>query len=558
MATPTARAASTAYAYPLLIKQLWHAPLLRWPDQEIVYRELKRYTYRDLRERVARLANALAALGANFGDTVAVMDWDSNRYLEAFYAVPMMGSVLQTVNVRLSPEQILYTLNHAGAKVLLVHADFLPVLAEIGPRLATVERLVFMNDDGQAAPVQPDFAGEYEALLAQASADYDFPDFDENTRASTFYTTGTTGDPKGVFYSHRQLVLHTIAGMAALAAPASGQRCHRGDVYMPITPMFHVHAWGMPYIALQLGVKQVYPGRYLPDGLLELIRREGVTFSHCVPTILQMLLSSPKAQEVDLHAWKVVVGGSALPPGLASAARARGIDLFGAWGMSETGPILTLAQLDPKLDEASPEDELHFLCKAGAPIPLVDLRTVDENMRDVSPDGETAGEVVVRAPWLTQGYLGNPATSEQLWEGGYLHTQDIGYFEQGYLKVTDRIKDVIKTGGEWVSSVQIEDLLSQHPAVAETAVFAVKDERWGERPLALVVLKAGQTATEDDFKAHLTHFSEQGVISRYAVPVRVLLVDAIEKTSVGKLDKKRLRAKYADVHDPASSKGNDA
>lgn len=554
MTTPAAQAASTAYAYPLLIKQLWHAPLLRWPDQEIVYRELKRYTYRDLRERVGRLASALTALGTAFGDTVAVMDWDSNRYLEAFYAVPMMGSVLQTVNVRLSPEQILYTLNHAGAKVLMVHTDFLPILDEIVPRLKTVKHLVFMRDDGQATPAQPGFAGEYETLLAQASADYDFPDFDENTRATTFYTTGTTGDPKGVFFSHRQLVLHTITGMAALAAPASGQRFHRGDVYMPITPMFHVHAWGLPYIALQLGVKQVYPGRYLPDALLDLIRHEGVTFSHCVPTILQMLLSAPKAQEVDLHGWKVVIGGSALPLGLANAARERGIDLFGGYGMSETGPILTLAQLDPRLDLASPEDELHFRCKAGAPIPLVDMRTVDEHMRDVPLDGATAGEVIVRAPWLTQGYLGNPAASEQLWEDGYLHTQDIGYFERGYLKVTDRIKDVIKTGGEWVSSVQIEDLLSQHPAVAETAVFAVKDERWGERPMALVVLKPGQTASEDDFKVHLTRFSEQGVISRYAVPVQVLLVDAIDKTSVGKLEKKRLRAKYAAVQDPANPK----
>ena len=547
MTAPVAQAASMAHAFPLLIKQLWHAPLLRWPDQEIVYRELTRHTYRDLRHRVARLANALDALGAGFGDTVAVMDWDSNRYLEAFYAVPMMGAVLQTVNVRLSPEQILYTLNHAGAKLLLVHADFLPILAEIGPRLTTVERLVFISDDGQAAPSQPEFAGEYEALLAQASADYDFPDFDENTRATTFYTTGTTGDPKGVFFSHRQLVLHTIAGMAAFAAPASDQRFHRGDVYMPITPMFHVHAWGVPFMALQLGVKQVYPGRYQPDALLELIRREGVTFSHCVPTILQMLLSAPKAQDVDLSGWKVVIGGSALPVGLASAARARGIDLFGGYGMSETAPLLTLAQLDPKLDVAAFEDELHFRCKAGAPVPLVELRTVDENMHDLPFDGETAGEVVVRAPWLTQGYLGNPAASEQLWAGGYLHTQDIGYFEQGYLKVTDRIKDVIKSGGEWVSSVQVEDLLSQHPAVAEAAVFAIKDERWGERPLALVVPKPGQAVSEDELKAHLAHFSEQGVISRYALPVRVLLVESIEKTSVGKLNKKVLRAKYADV-----------
>ena len=540
-------AAADAYAFPLLVRQLWNAPLTRFADQEIVYRELRRYTYRELRARVGRLADALTALGVGHGDTVGVMDWDSHRYLESFYAVPMMGAVLLTVNVRLSSEQILYTINHARPKVLLVNSDFLPLLEEIAPKLESVERFIWISDEDKPPPAQATCAGEYERLLAAASPDFAFADFDENTRATTFYTTGTTGLPKGVYFSHRQLVLHTIATMAALASPASGQRFHNGDVYMPITPMFHVHAWGIPYIALQLGVKQVYPGRYLPDALLDLIVGEKVTFSHCVPTILQMILSSPKAADIDLSRWKAVIGGSAMPAGLARAARARGIDVFGGYGMSETCPVLALAQVHPHLGELTQERELAIRCKGGAPIPLVELRAVDAEMRDVPADVKAAGEVVVRAPWLTQGYLDTPAASETLWQGGYLHTQDIGDFDHGYLRISDRIKDVIKTGGEWVSSVQVEDLISQHPAVAEAAVFAVKDERWGERPLALVVARAGRSVAEDEIKAHLVHYVEQGVISRYAVPARVLVVDAIEKTSVGKLNKKLLREKYADA-----------
>lgn len=538
--------AASAYAYPLLIKQLWHTPLARYPDQEIVYRELRRYTYRELRERVGRLSDALAKLGVRHGDTVAVMDWDSYRYLECFYAVPMMGAILQTVNIRLSPDQILYTLNHAAPSVLLVHADFLPLLQELAPKLTSVKQIIWLADDGQAVPQTPAFAGEYEQLLSQASAAFEFPDFDENSRATTFYTTGTTGAPKGVYFSHRQLVLHTLASMAALASPASGQRLHCGDVYMPITPMFHVHGWGIPYVALLLGVKQVYPGRYLPDPLLDLIRDEGVTFSHCVPTILQMLLSLPRSAEVDLSRWKVVIGGSALPLGLARAARERGIDIFAGYGMSETCPILSLAQLPPDFDEAaSPDEALSMRAAAGAPIPLVDLRVVDDEMRDLPQDGVATGEVVVRSPWLTQGYLGDQDASERLWSNGYLHTQDVGRLQNGALKISDRIKDVIKSGGEWVSSVQLEDLMSRHPAVAEAAVFAVHCDKWGERPMALVVPRSGSEVDESELLRHLSGFAEKGVISRYAVPVKVLLVDTIEKTSVGKLNKKLLREKYA-------------
>ena len=539
---------ASAYSYPLLVKHLLHTPLAHAPGQEIVYRDLKRYDYRTLRERIGRLASALALLGVEAGDTVAVMDWDSHRYLECYFAVPMMGAVLQTVNVRLSPEQILYTLNHAAAKVVLAHRDFLPVLEEIKDRIETVKTFVLLADTDHRPTSSLALTAEYEELLASSSAEYDFRDFDENTRATTFYTTGTTGLPKGVYFSHRQLVLHTLAGLAALGTAASGQRFHRGDVYMPITPMFHVHAWGIPYMATVMGVKQVYPGRYAPDVLLRLIHAEKVTFSHCVPTILHMLLGSPASQAVDLTGFKMIIGGSALPKGLARMALARGIDIFVGYGMSETCPILTISQLTPAMLERDIDDQMDLRVKAGRPIPLVDLRIVDEELHDLPRDGKAAGEVVVRAPWLTQGYLNDRQSSEQLWRGGYLHTNDIANIDvDGYVGITDRIKDVIKSGGEWISSLEIEDILSQHPCVSEVAVIGVPDERWGERPLALIVCKPGHAdkITEDDIKAHVQGYADKGIVSKWAVPSRVQTLEALDKTSVGKLDKKVLRQKYA-------------
>ena len=540
-----AGATPSAYAYPLLVKQLLHAARATAGGQEIVYRDRRRHTYREFFERLPRLANALAGLGVGPGSTVAVMDWDSHRYLEAFFAVPMMGAVLQTVNVRLSPEQILYTLNHARADVLLVNAEFVPLLAIIKDQLETVKRFVLISDDGATlGSFGIPYAGEYEALLAAASPDYDFPDFDENTRATTFYTTGTTGLPKGVYFSHRQLVLHTLAVATALGSAAGQGRVHRDDVYMPITPMFHVHAWGMPYLATMLGMKQVYPGRYSSDMLLKLIASEGVSFSHCVPTILHMLLTDKAGANVDLSGCKMIIGGAAFPKGLAAAALARGMDVFSGYGMSETCPILTIAHVRGALPDADAEAAERI--RTGYPIPLVDLRTVDGDMLDADRDGKATGEIVVRTPWLTQGYLHNPPASEDLWAGGYLHTGDIGTLDpRGMLTVTDRLKDVIKTGGEWVSSLALESIISQHPAVNEVAVIGVKDDKWGERPLAMVVLKAGQAVTVEDIKGHVQAFADAGHISKFAVPDRVLFVDNLARTSVGKLNKKAMREQLA-------------
>jgi fatty-acyl-CoA synthase len=539
-------AAPSAYAYPLLIKQLLHTPFLQAPDQEIVYRGRTRMTYTGLRERIARLAGGLSQVGVQHGSTVAVMDWDSHRYLECYFAVPMMGAVLQTVNVRLSNAEIAYTINHAGAEVLLVHTDFLPVLAAIRDQLETVRTFILIDEqDGETCEHAMSFATEYEAMLAASADHYDFPDFDENTRATTFYTTGTTGLPKGVYFSHRQIVLHTITVMAALASPESGQRFHRGDVYMPLTPMFHVHAWGMPYIATMLGVKQVYPGRYVPDRLVRLLHDEGVTFSHCVGTILHMLLTCGEAKSADLSRWKVVIGGGALTHGLARAALDRGIDVFTGYGMSETCPVLSLAQLKPGDESLDLDEQVRLRCRTGSPIPLVDLRIVNANMEDVAHDGKANGEIVVRAPWLTQGYLNNPEASGQLWDGGYLHTQDIASIgANGSLLITDRMKDVIKSGGEWISSLEVESLISMHPGVAEVAVIGVSDEKWGERPVALVVVRADAVITEDEIKRHVLTFSASGRISKYAVPQIVRFVEGLEKTSVGKVNKKWLRAQF--------------
>ena len=541
MSTSLIERTPSAYDYPLLIKHLLHTPLATAPEQEIVYRDISRYTYRTLRQRIGRLASGLAGLGVKPGDTVAVMDWDSHRYLECYFAVPMMGATLLTVNVRLNPQQIAYCLDHAKAGVLLVHRDFLPLVDQ----LPAPARRVLIADGGDAT-LPAGFAGEYEAMLAAAGGTFDFPEFDENRRATCFYTTGTTGRPKAVAFSHRQIVLHTLGAGLNNAMPPAEQRFHAGDVYMPLTPMFHVHAWGFPFLATLLGVKQVYPGRYQPAALLRLIAQERVSFSHCVPSILQMLLDAPEAAATELKGWKVIVGGSALTLGLARRASDRGIEVWSGYGMSETCPVLTCAQVKPGLD-LDADQHLALRCKAGKPLLLVELRIVDPDMRDVPHDGRSVGEVVARAPWLTQAYGGDPAASEQLWRGGYLHTQDVATMDaDGYVQITDRLKDVIKSGGEWVSSLELESLISRHPDVAEVAVIGVPDARWGERPLALVVARADAKAAAgaEAIRCHLQAFVTAGTLSKAAIPERILFVEALDKTSVGKLDKKTLRHKY--------------
>jgi fatty-acyl-CoA synthase len=410
----------------------------------------------------------------------------------------------------------------------------------------TVKGFVLLNDDPAPPSTTIAFCGEYEELLAAASPEFEFADFDENTRATTFYSTGTTGMPKGVYFSHRQLVLHTLGVLGVLGSALGHGRFHRQDVYMPITPMFHVHAWGVPYVATMLGVKQVYPGRYVPDQLLELIEKEGVTFSHCVPTILHMLLKHPHAGRMDLSGWKVIIGGAAMSRALCLEAMGRGIDVFTGYGMSETCPILTLAHLTPEMLKLSPEEQAVIRCKAGRSLPLVDLRVVDGQLKEQPRDNAGAGEIVVRAPWLTQGYLKDHKASERLWEGGYLHTGDVAVRDElGYVRITDRSKDIIKVAGEWVSSLELEDIITHHPAVAEVAVIGVPDEKWGERPLALVIPRPDSGLTAKDITRLVKEYADKGLVNKQVVLLKVRFVETIDKTSVGKVSKVTLREKYA-------------
>jgi fatty-acyl-CoA synthase len=533
--------APDAYAYPLLIKRLLLSGARYEPEQEIVYADKLRYSYRTLNERIQRLANALTAAGVKAGDTVALLDWDSHRYLECFFAVPMIGAVLHTVNIRLSADQVRYTMNHAEDDLVLVHDDFLPLIEQIHEGLSTVKGYIQLTDDDATATDLP-ILGEYEHLLVTANEHYDFPDFDENSVATLFYTTGTTGNPKGVYFSHRQLVLHTLNAVGTLSAFQGQPLLRSDDVYMPITPMFHVHAWGVPYVATLMGVKQVYPGRYEPNRLARLFREEKVTFSHCVPTILQMILGCEEATRTDFAGWKMLLGGSSMTMGIAQQATSRGIRVHSAYGMSETCPLLCTTYLHARDLEQPAQSQLASRIKTGTPIPMVDLKIIDAGGKAVPHDGESLGEIVVRTPWLTQGYFKDEEMGAELWRNGWLHTGDMASIDpRGVVEIKDRIKDVIKTGGEWISSLELESLISEHVSVSAVAVVGIADEQWGERPMAMVVCVPGKHLDQAQLEAHLQQFVASGRINKWAIPRQFKFVADIPKTSVGKINKKLIR-----------------
>ncbi|MDA9734177.1 fatty acid--CoA ligase [SAR116 cluster bacterium] len=533
------------YNYPLLIKQLLISPLSSNPEQEIVDNENQRYDYKRLNTNIHTLANALRELGIKKGDTIGVMAWDTIRYLEFFFTIPMMGAILHTINIRLSEQQILYTINHADDDILIVHYDFIQVIDKIRKKISRPIKIILLNSNKYNLSDNNTYL--YKDLIKNKKLKFKFEDFDENTTATKFYTTGTTGDPKGVSYSHRQLVIHTLGFIAGSSVSNYSHRLHNEDVYMPLTPMFHVHGWGFPYMATLLGVKQVYPGRYEPKKLLDLIKQEKVTFSHCVPTILQMLLNENKKLNYDLSKLKLIIGGSAMSKSLAEEAQSQGINVVSAYGMSETCPFLTIAQM-PSEDRISSQKELiKMRTKTGKPGPLVDLRIVDENFKDVIRDNNSTGEIVVRAPWLTNGYIKDEKASKELWKGGYLHTGDVGYIDDtGSLIITDRIKDIIKSGGEWISSLQIEDIVSKCKGVKEVAAIGIKDVKWGERPIIIVTKIVTENAEDitKRIKERISNEIKKGLLSKWAMPDKIEYVKEIEKTSVGKVNKKLLREKY--------------
>lgn len=540
----------TFYNYPLLIKQLLISPLSSNPNQEIINDDGIGLNYKDLNERICTLSNALNDIGIKKGDTVGVMDWDTTRYLECFFSIPMMGSILHTINIRLSEQQILYTINHAEDDAIIVNSDFIPIIDNIRDKFTRPVKIIVAGSE----TINIEFEGpkvstyNYDSFFQNYNSNFNFKDFDENTIATKFYTTGTTGDPKGVSYTHRQLVLHSLGFIAGSSVSNYSHRFHNEDVYMPLTPMFHVHGWGFPYMATLLGVKQIYPSKYEPEKLLKLIKKENVTFSHCVPTILQMILNTNKKLKFDLSNLKLIIGGSAMPRNLAIEAKNQGVNVVSAYGMSETCPFLTIAQI-PSQNKNTEESELIKLkCKTGKPGPLVELRVVDKNLKDVPRDNKSTGEVVVRAPWLTKEYIKDREASKKLWKGGYLHTGDVGYLDEtGSLIITDRIKDVIKSGGEWISSLQIEDIVLKCKGVKEVAAIGIEDKKWGERPIIIVstVEDENNLDTAKIIKQSIKIQIDKGFLSKWAMPDKIEFVRDIEKTSVGKVNKKLLRKKYA-------------
>ncbi len=492
-------------------------------------------TYRELGEQAARLAHALRSLGITGDERVGTFMWNNTEHLAAYLALPAMGAVLHTLNIRLSPEQIAYIANEAQDRVIMADASLVPQLAPVLPLLKTVHTVIVCGN-GDVSPLAGVAVVRYEELLASQPVEFDWPDVDENSAAAMCYTSGTTGNPKGVVYSHRSSYLHALSTCTANALDVSA-----GDVVLPIVPMFHANAWGLPYAALMAGADLVMPDRFL-DGvsLIGLIESLRPTLAGAVPTIWNDVMHClEKTPGHDISSLRLVAcGGSAVPVSLMRTFQERhGVYIQQAWGMTETSPLATVAKPLPGVS-----DQRHWAMRATAGRAMcgVEVRIVDDAGNPMPSDGKAVGELEVRGPWITGSYY--QGRDAEKFDTGWLRTGDVGCIdEDGYVTLTDRAKDVIKSGGEWISSVELESLLIAHPAVLEAAVVGVPDDRWQERPLAVVVLHEGAAASPEELREFLG-----GKVVGWWLPERWTFVEQVPRTSVGKYDKKTIRARYAD------------
>ncbi|MER5505118.1 long-chain fatty acid--CoA ligase [Streptomyces sp. NPDC002766] len=542
---------STMQDVPLLISRiLTHGSRVHGTSQVTTWTgegEPHRRSFAEIGERTAQLAHALRdELGVAGDDRVATLMWNNAEHVEAYFAIPSMGAVLHTLNLRLPPEQLVWIVNHAADKVVIVNGSLLPLLAPLLDKLPTLEHIV-VSGPGDRSVLAGAHARvhEYEELIADRPRTFDWPELDERTAASMCYTSGTTGDPKGVVYSHRSIYLHSMQVNMTQSMGLTDQ-----DISLVVVPQFHVNAWGLPHATFMTGVNMLMPDRFLqPAPLAEMIEGEKPTHAAAVPTIWQGLLAELTAKPRDVSSLvQVTIGGSACPPSLMKAFDELGMRVCHAWGMTETSPLGTVAR--PPAHAVGTEEEFAYRLTQGRFPASVEARLTGPGGERLPWDGESAGELEVRGPWIAGAYYNGPDAeplrpADKFSEDGWLKTGDVGTISaDGFLTLTDRAKDVIKSGGEWISSVELENALMSHPDVTEAAVVAVPDEKWGERPLATVVLKEGSTADFETLRAFLA--SDACKIAKWQLPERWTIVEAVPKTSVGKFDKKVLRRRYAE------------
>jgi fatty-acyl-CoA synthase len=532
---------STMMATPLMVSRLLEyggtvhgtAKVVTWTGGAP-----RRTTFAAIRREAARLANALRGRLGVIGDQrVATFMWNNAEHLVAYFAVPSMGAVLHTLNIRLFPDQVAYIANHARDRVVIVDSSLIPALAQALPAMSTVEHVVVVGDADTAALGDRVKIHRWDALLSGAPDRYEWPTVDENDAAALCYTSGTTGHPKGVAYSHRSIWLHSMQ-----VCMAEGFGLKPGARELVIVPMFHAMSWGLPYGAFMSGATLILPDQFLQaEPIAQMIAQERPTLGAAVPTIWTDLLSYLDGNEVDTSSLReVIVGGAACPPALMHAFQERhGIRILHSWGMTEMSPLGSIGRPPPDLPEA---EEWRYRYTQGRVPAAVEARIVGPAGHVMPADGTAVGELEVRGPWVTGTYIGDPEPDREKFRDGWLRTGDVGTLSpDGYLALTDRAKDVIKSGGEWISSVELENALVAHPAVQEACVIGVPDDKWGERPLATVVLREGASATVAELREFLT-----GSVARWQLPDRWAFIEAVPRTSVGKYDKKQVRARYAE------------